>query len=334
MDSNTLSDATTSSDRFLSRQYAGARALVLGGTGFLGGAIARRLIDLKAQVTLTTTHLISAKQLTELRDRAHVKRVDVRDRARLVELIRDQDFLFNFAGLSGAVASNQQPLADLDVNGGGVLTVVDVCRELNPQVRIIFPGTRLQYGVPQYLPVDEQHPMRPVSIYGVHKLLGEMYHLLYHRNYGLRATVLRISNPYGFSLHQPESDGYNIASRFIRAALEDRPLRVFGTGQQLRDYIHIDDVVEAVLRTAGCAETIGQAYNLGLGSPVRLIDLAQAIVQLVGRGRIEQVDWPPNFSLVETGDFSCNIDKLVHALQWRPQIQMPEGIRRSLFGST
>ncbi len=321
---------TSSSGESYRGQYAGARALVLGGTGFLGNAIARRLIDFKAQVTLTTTHLITAKHLTEWRACACVERVDLRDRARLAELIRDQDFLFNFAGLSGAVASNQQPLDDLDVNGGGVLTVVDVCRELNPHVRVIFPGTRLQYGVPQYLPVDEQHPMQPVAIYGVHKLLGEMYHLLYHRNYGLRATVLRISNPYGFSLHQPESDGYNIASRFIRAALEDRPLHVFGTGQQLRDYIYIDDVVEAVLRTAVCEGTIGQAYNLGLGIPVRLIDLAETIVQTVGKGRIEHVDWPPNFSLVETGDFSCKVDKLAQALQWRPQIQILEGIRRSL----
>jgi UDP-glucose 4-epimerase len=321
---------TLSSHGSYSEQYSGARALVLGGTGFLGGAIARRLIDLEAHITLTTTHLITAKQLAVLRGQACIERVDVRDRARLAELIRGQDFLFNFAGLSGAVASNQQPLDDLDVNGGGVLTVVDVCRELNPHVRVIFPGTRLQYGVPQYLPVDEQHPMQPVAIYGVHKLLGEMYHLLYHRNYGLRATVLRISNPYGFSLHQPETDGYNIASRFIRAALDDRPLRVFGTGQQLRDYIHIDDVVEAVLRTAVCDATIGQAYNLGLGSPVRLIDLAETIVRTVGRGRIEHIDWPPNFSQVETGDFSCKIDKLAHALQWRPQIQIQEGIRRSL----
>ncbi len=325
---------TSSSDESYREQYAGARALVLGGTGFLGGAIARRLIELKAQVTLTTTHLITAKQLAEVRHQACVERVDVRDRAQLAELIRNQAFLFNFAGLSGAVASNQQPLDDLDVNGGGVLTVVDVCRELNPQVRIVFPGTRLQYGMPRYLPVDEQHPMQPMAIYGVHKLLGEMYHLLYHRNYGLRATVLRISNPYGFSLHQPETDGYNIASRFIRAALEDRPLRVFGTGQQLRDYIHVDDVVEAVLRTAVCESTIGQAYNLGLGVPVRLIDLAETIVQTVGRGRIEHVDWPPNFSLVETGDFWFKIDKLAHALQWRPQIQIQEGIRRSLPDSS
>lgn len=325
---------TLSSPESYRDQYAGVRALVLGGTGFLGSAIARRLIELKAQVTLTTTHLIRAKQLADLRAHACVERVDVRDRKRLAELIRDQEFLFNFAGLSGAVASNQQPLDDLDVNGGGVLTVVDVCRELNPRVRVIFPGTRLQYGVPQYLPVDEQHPMQPVAIYGVHKLLGEMYHWLYHRNYGLRATVLRISNPYGFSLHQPETDGYNIASRFIRAALEDRPLRVFGAGQQLRDYIHIDDVVEAVLRTAVCEETIGQAYNLGLGSPVRLIDLAETIVQTVGRGRIEHVEWPSNFSIVETGDFSCKIDKLVQALHWRPQIQIQEGIRRSVPDSS
>ncbi len=323
-----MSDITLTSHDCPLGQYAGARALVLGGTGFLGSAIARRLIELNAQTTVTTTQLMTAKLPADWHGAAHIDSLDVRDRAHLSQLIRDQDFLFNFAGLSGAVASNQHPLEDLGVNGGGVLNVVEVCREVNLQVRIIFPGTRLQYGIPQYLPVDESHPMLPVSIYGVHKLLGEMYHLLYQRNYGLRATVLRISNPYGFSLHQSETNGYNVASRFVQAALDNRPLRVFGTGQQLRDYIHIDDFVEAVLRTALCDGTIGQVYNLGSGIPTPLIELAETIVQIVGRGRIEHVDWPASFSLVETGDFYFNIDKLTRALQWRPQIRLVEGIRR------
>jgi nucleoside-diphosphate-sugar epimerase len=300
----------------------------------LGSAIARRLIELKAQVTATTTQVLPVKQMTDVRDAACIVRVDVRDPAHLSQLIRDQDFLFNFAGLSGAVASNQHPFEDLDVNGSGVLNVVEVCREVNPQIRIIFPGTRLQYGIPQYLPVDESHPMSPVSIYGAHKLLGEVYHLLYHRNHGLRATVLRISNPYGFSPHQSETNGYNVASRFVQAAMENRPLRVFGTGQQLRDYIHIDDFVEAVLRTALCDGMIGQAYNLGSGIPTPLIELAETIVQIVGRGRIEHVDWPSSFSLVETGDFYFTIDKLMHALQWRPQIRLMEGIRRLVGNAT
>ncbi len=328
-----MNETTLSSHDFFLGQYAGARVLVLGGTGFLGGALARRLLELKAQITVTTIEPITEKQSADLHGEGRIVRVDVRDRTHLEQVIRNQDFLFNFAGLSGAVASNQHPLEDLDVNGVGVLTVVEVCRELNPQVRIIFPGTRLQYGLPQYLPVDENHPMHPVSIYGAHKLLGEIYHLLYQRNYGLRATVLRISNPYGFLLHPAETNGYNVASRFVQSAMENRPLRVFGTGRQLRDYIHIDDFVEAVLRTALCDSTIGQAYNLGSGVPTPLIELAETIVQVVGHGRIEHVDWPSSFSLVETGDFYFTIDKLTRALQWRPQIRLVEGIRR-LVGST
>ena len=314
------------------QQLEGRRALVLGGTGFMGSTLARRLVDLGAAVTLTTTRLTAASWVADMLDRARIEEADLRDRARMRALIQGQDFLFNFAGVSGAVHSNQYPFEDLDVNGLGVLTVVEVCRELNPQVRVIFPGSRLQYGVPDYLPVDESHPMRPVSIYGADKLLGETYHLLYHHNYGLRATVLRISNPYGFSPDRAESAEYNIANRFIRAALDDRPLRIFGDGRQLRDYIHIDDVVEVVLRVAVDDVTIGQVYNLGAGTPVRLIEIAQLIVEIVGGGRVEHVEWPAAFGAVETGDFYFNIDKLTRTIQWWPQIPLAEGIRRSLPG--
>ncbi len=312
-------------------QLKGRRALVLGGTGFMGSALARRLVDLGATVTLTTTQLATASsRVADLLDRARIAEADLRDRARLRALIQDQEFLFNFAGVSGAVHSNQYPFEDLDVNGRGVLAVVDVCREVNPHIRVIFPGSRLQYGVPEYLPVDEAHPMRPVSIYGVHKLLGETYHLLYHRSYGLRATVLRISNPYGFFSAQLEPGEYNVANRFFHAALDNRPLRIFGEGRQQRDYIHIDDVVEAVLRVAVGDATVGYAYNLGAGAPVRLIEMAQLIVETAGQGRVEKVEWPAAFSAVETGDFYFDITLLTRAIGWQPQIPLAEGIRRSL----
>ncbi len=320
----------TDPSALLVQEYYGRRALVLGGSGFIGGALARRLVTLGAHVTLTATGQATAQWVTDIAGRAQVEIADLRDRARLENLVPGQDFIFNFAGVSGAVRSNTRPAEDLEINGQGVLNVLEACREANPTVRLIFPGSRLQYGVPLALPVDETHPMRPTSIYGAHKLLGEVYHHLYHHHYGLRTTVLRISNPYGFSHPPAEGAEYNVVSRFIHAALADQVLEIFGEGQQRRDYIHIDDVVEAVLRTALTEAMVGQSYNLGAGRPVPLIEMAHLIVATVGRGRVEQVPWPEQFKIVETGDFYFSIARLTQALNWGPRIELAEGVRRSL----
>jgi UDP-glucose 4-epimerase len=314
----------------LVQEFYGRRALVLGGSGFIGGTLARRLVTLGAHVTLTATGPATAHWAADLAGRAQVEIADLRDRARLKALVPGQGFIFNFAGLSGAVRSNARPVTDLEVNGRGVLNLLEACREHNPSARIIFPGSRLQYGSPAYLPVDEAHPMRPTSVYGAHKLLGEVYHHLYHHNHGLRTTVLRLSNPYGYSRPPAERAGYNVVSRFIHAALADEVLRVFGDGQQQRDYIHVDDVVEAVLRTALTEAMVGQAYNVGAGRPVPLIEMARLIVSTVGRGRLEQTPWPEQYKLVETGDFYFSIARLTQALNWGPRIELAEGVRRSL----
>lgn len=309
----------------LEHAFAGSRAVVLGGTGFLGSAIARRLVSLGVCTTITGLRPGHA-----VREGITVLQADLRDREALRAAIRGQDFVFNFAGVSGAAYSNIHAAGDLEVNARGVLNVLEVCREASPSARVIFPGSRLQYGPATQLPVPEDHPMRPTSIYGAHKVLGESYHLVYHHAYGLRTTVLRISNPFGVAGESHSGGTYNVVNRFLDLALRGETLHVFGDGGQARDYIHVDDVVEATLRAAISDETVGQALNLGTGRPTRIRDMAETIVRVTGRGRVEYVPWPEDAAAVETGDFYLDISKLRKAIDWSPEVDVESGVRRSI----
>ncbi len=313
----------------LDAAYRRRRVLVLGGTGFLGWNLVERLRQIDAQVTVFALGGSQVWDPLPPEQRPCFVTGRLEDLSAIEAVVRDQAVIFNVAGRSGALASNQQPMADLEVNCRGVLNVLEACRRLNPQARIVFPGSRLQYGPARYLPVDEAHPMEPLCIYGIHKLAGEKYHLLYHRLYGLPATVLRISNPYGPSPinHQTR---YNIVNHFIRQALRGGPLQVFGDGQQVRDYLFVGDLVDAFLLAGSHPAAVGRVFNVGSGRPLPFIEMARIIVEVVGKGWIEPTPWPDEYQQVETGDLYFDIGHIRHTLGWQPRTDLATGIRLSI----
>jgi len=313
-------------DRELRAAYEGKSALVLGGSGFIGHHLVQRLADLGALVTAVTTRISNVPNKWRVNRNISMIQGDLRNRLQMDSLVTGAEYLFNFAGTSGAVESGETPSLDLEMNGYGLLNLLEACRRVNPNVRIIFPGSRLQYGKPRRLPVDESHPQEPICMYGVHKLLGERYHLLYHRNYGLRTTVLRMSNVYGPDDHQPGRVSYNIVNQFMRLALEDAPLKIYGDGKQLRDYLYVRDAVEAILRVAKEPKAIGEVYNLGSGKPVRFVEMARAIVTAAHGSALVYDKWPAAAKLVETGDFYMNIKRLGKLLGWKPAYDIKAGV--------
>jgi UDP-glucose 4-epimerase len=312
----------------LEAAYHGLRVLVLGGTGFIGWNLVDRLCRSGAEVTVFARN--NSQSWEVLPENPHPRFVagDLANLAAIEAAVRDQEIVFNAAGRSGALSSNQHPLADLEANCRGTLHVLEACRRLNPGARIVFPGSRLQFGQPRYLPVDEMHPMQPLCIYGVHKLAGENYHVLYHRLYGLKTTVLRISNLYGPSPinHQMR---YNIVNHFTRQALRGGPLRVFGDGQQLRDYLYIGDLVDAFLLAGIQPEAVGQVFNVGSGQPIPFLEMARTIVEVMGDGWIEAVPWPADYEAVETGDFYFDSSHIRKTLGWEPTTDLVRGIQRT-----
>jgi UDP-glucose 4-epimerase len=233
--------------------------------------------------------------------------------------------VFNLAGRSGSISSNSSPFDDLDINARGQLTLLEAVRESAPDAKIVFASSRLVYAPGLQTPVGESAPTKPISIYGIHKLAGEHYHLLYERMYGIRTAVLRITNPYG--PHQrPEQNRYGIINWFIQQALRGQELNVYGDGHQLRDYVHIEDVVRALM-SAGERETAdGTILNIGSGTPVSFRQMADLIVECAASGSVRSIDWPANAAKVETGDFYADIRLVERTLGWQPTVRLRDGI--------
>jgi nucleoside-diphosphate-sugar epimerase len=218
---------------------------------------------------------------------------------------------------------------DLDINCRGHLTILEACRSFNPGVAIVFPSSRLVYGKPLSLPVAESHPLVPESIYGAHKLAVENYHLIYGHLYGMKATVLRISNPYG-PMQAGEARAYGIANRFIQSAVSGRPITLFGDGSQRRDYLYIDDLVEAFLSAASAGEARGKIYNIGDGKGISMLELAELAIAAAGSGEIVRVPWPEEYRMIETGDYLSDITLARRELGWQPETEIGEGIARTV----
>jgi UDP-glucose 4-epimerase len=242
--------------------------------------------------------------------------------------VAHQDVIFNVAGQSGALRSMEDPWTDLDVNCGGALSLLEAVRSVNAEVRLVFVGSRLEYGAVGSAPVDEEHATAPLCLHAIHKLTVEEYLKMYRRLFGIRSVVARVTNPYGPG--QPRRrTAYGVVNRLIHLALGGEALPIYGDGRQLRDYIYIDDTV-AALCALGAAADLQGAYNVGTGVGTPLIEMAHAITRMAGGGRIELVEWPALARKIETGDFVADITRARRDLGWNPAVSLEEGLRRTV----
>jgi UDP-glucose 4-epimerase len=313
--------------------FRGSAVLITGGLGFIGSNLARRLVGLGARVTLVDS-LIPAYggnlyNIADIEPQVRVNITDVRDPHAMAYLIQGQDFLFNLAGQTSHLDSMTEPRIDLDINASAQLSILEACRKHNPRVKIVFASTRQIYGKPEYLPVDEKHPIRPVDVNGINKLAGEWYHLLYNNVYGIKACALRLTNTYGPGMRVMDAR-QTFLGIWIRLLIEGKPIKVFGDGLQLRDFNYVDDVVDAMLAASCQPSAYGEIFNLGSRERINLKDLAAMMVELNGKGNYEIVPFPPDRKAIDIGDYYSEYAKAEKILQWSPQIPLRQGLQRSL----
>ena len=313
--------------------FAGANVLVTGGLGFIGSALGRQLVELGAKVTLVDSMIPeyggNLFNIHDIRDRVTVDLTDVRDTNAMASLIRNRQFLFNLAGQTSHLDSMTDPVTDLNINAAAQLHILEACRLHNRDLKIVFASTRQVYGQPQYLPVDEKHPVNPIDVNGINKLAGEWYHLLYNDVYKIRACALRLTNTYGPGMRVKDAR-QTFLGIWIRRLIEKKPVQIFGDGKQRRDFNFVTDVVDALLRAAASDAANGQVFNLGHNEHVSLKDLAALLLKLNGGGSYELIPFPDDRKAIDIGDYYADFRKIDKSLGWQPRVALEQGLRETL----
>jgi UDP-glucose 4-epimerase len=311
--------------------YPGAKVLITGGLGLIGSAIARRLVAHGAEVLLIDSMIPeyggNLANIADIRERVTVNIADIRGGYALRHLLEGRDFLFNLAAQTSHLDSMSTPEVDLAINCTAQLQLLEACREVNPGIAIVHAGTRQIYGRPEYLPVDERHPLRPVDVNGVNKMAGEAYHLMFHDVYGLRSRSLRLTNVYGPGMRIKDAR-QTFVGIWLRRLIEGEPFEVWG-GEQRRDLLYVDDAADAFLYAAVTPAAEGLALNVG-GEAVSLAALAEALVAANDGGEYVIREFPAERKRIDVGDFLIDDSRLRALTGWRPRIGVPEGLHRSL----
>jgi UDP-glucose 4-epimerase len=313
--------------------YRGRRVMITGGLGFIGSNLARQLVELDADVLLVDSLIPdyggNLFNIDGVADRLHVNVADIRQQTTMNYLVRGQDVIFNLAGQVSHIDSMRDPYTDLEINCRSQLTILEACRYNNPGVKLVFAGTRQVYGRPASLPVDETHLVRPTDVNGINKAAGEYYHLVYNNVFGVRACSLRLTNVYGpRQLIKHSRQGF--IAWFIRLAIENKPIQIYGDGSQRRDFVYVDDAADAFLRAGASDACNGEVFNIGGREPISHRDLTSLLIRIAGSGSVAYVDWPPDKKAIDVGDFYTDSAKFQRVTGWEPTVTLADGLRQTV----
>jgi UDP-glucose 4-epimerase len=311
--------------------YAGKQVLVTGGLGFIGSNLAIRLVELGADVTVVDSLVPelggNTFNLAPVEDRVQLSNADLRDTAAVEDLVTGKEVVFSVAGQVSHVDSMTDPIGDLEINCRSQLSLLEALRRRNPVPRVVFAGSRQEYGRPRYLPVDEEHPLDPIDVNGINKAAAESATLLYHHVHGLPTCSLRLTNTYGPRM-QMRHPRQGFVAWFVRLAVEGREIELFGGGESLRDFDEVEDVVDAFLLCGTEDAAVGQVFNLGHPEPVTIRQFAELLLDIAGSGSLRDRPFPDDRAQIDIGSVFADYSKIRDRLGWEPRIALREGLER------
>ncbi|RJP29218.1 MAG: NAD-dependent epimerase/dehydratase family protein [Candidatus Omnitrophota bacterium] len=313
--------------------FKNKKILVTGGLGFIGSNLAIALVKQGARLTILDNMLKrqggNLFNVESIKNDVEIIQSDIRDELSVNNIVKDKELIFHLAGQVSHVDSIRNPLQDLSINVEGTLVILEACRKYNKDAKILFSGTRGQYGNSVRLPVDEGHPMNPRGVYAITNLCAENLVTVYDQIHKIRSIALRITNTYG-PRHQMAHDEYGVLNWFIRKAIDNEEIPVFGDGKILRDFLFIDDLVDAMIRIASEEKAYSNVFNVGSGKPTNFIELARLIVKVAGSGRVGFTEFTPERKEIEPGDYYADITKINKCIGWSPKVSLEDGIARTI----
>jgi UDP-glucose 4-epimerase len=314
-----------------SNSLQGKNVLITGGLGFLGSNLAIRLVNsFNANVTVLTKTTSKVNNIFEIREKVRLVQGDITDYDLITRLVSSQQFVFHLAAQTSNIESMMNPLVDLGTNLGGTLGVLEACRRHNPNVYLVSVGTVTQVGRPETLPVSEEHRMNPITVYDANKMLAEHYFRIYFEKFGIRTSFLRLPTLYG-ERQDVRGGRTGIVNSFIWKAINGDTIQVYGSGDFMRDFLYVGDVVEALICTAITNEAIGKSFQIASGKPVEFIEMVKAVVSQVSRltgteTHIQHVPWPAEWKMVDIGSFVGDYTRFKQCTGWLPRTSLQEGI--------
>ncbi len=315
------------------RRFFGKSVLITGGLGFIGSNLAIKLVEAGAIVTLLDAmipgHGGNPFNIEPIKNDVFVNFSDIRDENSINYIVRDKEYIFHLAGQNDHILSLTNPFPDIDINVKGSAVLLEACKKFNREAKIIYTGTRGEYGSAVQLPVKEDAPLHPKGIYELSSLTAQKLFKIYHDNHGIKTITLRLTNIYG-ERAQMQHHRFGVANWFVRLAIDGDTIKVFGDGSILRDFLYVQDTVDAILKAALCDKAYGEVFNVGVDKPTCFLELVKTIIEVAGSGHWEFAPFTPERAAQEPGDFYSDITKARAVIRWEPKTEIREGIARTI----
>ena len=313
--------------------YKGKNILITGGLGFIGSSIALKMVQLGAKVTLVDAMIPdyggNLFNIESIKGKVTMNFSNIADVTSMNYLVRDKDYIFHCAGQVCHVMSLSDPFPDIEYNIKGTAILMEACKKNNPKVKVIKTGTRGQYGPATRLPVNEDAPTNPKGIYEISNLTAEKIMKVYNDIHGIKTVLLRLTNIYG-PRSQMRHSRFGVVNWFVRQAIDSETIKIFGDGTILRDFLYIDDCVDAVLMSAISENAVGEILNVGVDKPTSFLDLIKLIIKIAKSGSCEFAEFSPERKVQEPGNFYSDINKIKKLTGWEPKTNLKDGLAKTI----
>ena len=295
-----------------------------GAAGFIGYNVSLSILKNYELIALDNLSRGRKDRLINLKKRGATAYIaDIRDIRKISKIIKEEkpESVVHCAALISVKESFKYPLLYESVNSEGTLALLDACAKYKID-KFIYISSAAVYGNPMYLPIDERHPRNPASPYGVSKLIGEEYLKMYQRTFGMKGIILRLFNVYGYGQNIEYA---GVITKFVERIRKGLPPIIYGDGSQTRDFVHVRDVSEAIVKALNA--DIDGIFNIGSGQPTTILKLAKEIIALLG------MNIKPEFTNPRKGDIHDSYADITNAkrkLNWRPNILLRTGLKELL----